>query len=305
MKAKLCNLTVLILILVTGVAGCTTSARSPTPTQAAAPQASPTNNPNSAIVLDMVERLNAGDVEGSLSYFAEDALVYFVGMLPTGLEIYRGIEQIRPIWEDCVDNHFKWEVEIESADGDIVSTQAKTWHDFTRQLEVAPNEFIDVYEVIDGKITTYGSTINEESLAKFKPALAEVLPPSQTSTPSSETPASEVTVTISDSTCAYNGPMTLQSGEVKVIAEIQDQDREEYGITFFTLDPDKDIVDLMASTTRPGPPPWSSMIFIKALDPNENQTYTFSVKEGQIYLVCWSKPPDMAIGAAGPFEVVP
>jgi ketosteroid isomerase-like protein len=305
MKAKLCYLTVVMLILVLGVAGCTSAGSLPTPTQTAAPQAIPTNNPNSALVLDMVERLNAGDVDGSLSYFAEDAIVYFVGMPPAGLEIYRGKEQIRPIWEDCVDNHFKWEVEIESSYGDIVTTDAKTWHDFTRQLEVTPNEFIDVYEVKDHKIAIYGSTITEKALAKFKPALAEVMPPSPTSTPSSEPPATEVTVTISDGTCAYNGPMTLQAGDVKVIAEIQDQDKKEFGVTFFTLDPDKDIMDLMASTTRPGPPPWSKMIFFKVLGPNENQTYTFSVTEGKIYLVCWSKPPDLAIGAAGPIEVVP
>ena len=226
MKAKLYYLTVVMLILVLGVTGCTSAASLPTPTQTAAPQATPTNNPNSALVLDMVERLNAGDVEGSLSYFAEDALVYFVGMPPAGLEIYRGKEQIQPIWEDCVDNHFKWEVEIESAYGDIVTTQAKTWHDFTRQLEVAPNEFIDVYEVKDGKIATYGSTITEEALAKFKPALAEVMPPSQTPNPLSETPATEVIVTISDSTCAYNGPMTLQAGEVNVIMDVKDHDKK-------------------------------------------------------------------------------
>jgi hypothetical protein len=35
---------------------------------------------------------------------------------------------------------------------------------FTRQLGVAPTEFIDVPEVKDGKITTYGSTITEQAL---------------------------------------------------------------------------------------------------------------------------------------------
>jgi hypothetical protein len=38
----------------------------------------------------MIERLNAGDVEGSLAYFADDAVVYFMGFPPTGIEVYKG-----------------------------------------------------------------------------------------------------------------------------------------------------------------------------------------------------------------------
>jgi hypothetical protein len=41
------------------------------------------------------------------------------------------------------------------------------------------------------------------------------------------------------------------------------------------------------------------------LGPGKSATYTFTVEQGPVYLVCFSKPPDIAIGNAGPFTVVP
>jgi hypothetical protein len=76
-------------------------------------------------------------------------------MPPTGVEIYRGKEGIRPIWEECIGSHFKMEVEIVSVTGDVVNARSKTWHDFTRQLGVAPNEFVETYVVKDGKIPLF------------------------------------------------------------------------------------------------------------------------------------------------------
>jgi ketosteroid isomerase-like protein len=290
MKTRLIHIIILFTILMLNTAVCT----------ACKDRLSPEET-----VLKMVERMNAGDVEGSLAYFADDAIIYFAGMPPAGIEIYRGKEQIRPVWKDSVDNHFKWEVEVVSADKQIVTTRAKTWHDFTRQLEVAPNEYSDVYKVKNGKITVYDSVITQESLAKFKPALAKVMPASPAPAISSETPVSEVTVTISDGTCGYNGPMTLKAGKMTVNVNARDRDNEKYGVTFFTLNADKDIVDLMASTIQPYPPSWANMVFNKELGANENQTGSFTAAEGLLYLVCWSSPPDIAIGSAGPFQVVP
>ncbi len=154
MKTLLKDLAVFLLILVLGVTGCAAPAIQPPPTQPPAPEAIDVAavNPLSDVVLKMVERLNAGDLEGSLDYFADDFVTYFVGMPPTGMEIYRGKEGIRPIWEECIGSHFKMDVEIVSVVGDVVNARSKTWHDFTRQLGVAPNEFVETYVVKDGKI---------------------------------------------------------------------------------------------------------------------------------------------------------
>jgi hypothetical protein len=252
----------------------------------------------------MVERLNAGDVEGSLAYFADDAVAYLIGLPLTGIEVYAGKEQIRSLWEDSVSNHFQWEIKIRSAPRDEVYVQARTWHDFTRDVGVAPLEYNDVYAVQFGKIATYASWITEESLARFRPALAEVMPSEPTAPPSSESPVSEMTVTIAGGTCSTNSPMTLQAGEVKVALEVKDRDRETYAVSLWNLDEGKDLLDLMAATDeiQPG---WADELLWKEAGRNSVSAFTVTIEQGPVYLVCWATPPDLAIGNAGPFTVVP
>jgi hypothetical protein len=310
MKTLLKDLAVFLLILVLGVTGCAAPATQspptqPPPTQPPVPEVTEEAvvDPLAEVVLKMAERMNAGDLEGSLGYFADDSVTYFVGMPPTGMEIYRGKEGIRPVWEECIGSHFKMEVEIVSIVGDVVNARSKTWHDFTRQLGVAPNEFIETYVIKDGKIALYSSVLTEEALAKFKPALAAVMPPEPTAAPSTDTPVSEINVIISEDTCSYEGSMILQAGAIKVNVDGTGEDKKAYGLTFFTLDAGKDIVDLMAGTPLPSPPSWSKMLTLWEVGPGTSETNTLTVAEGPLYLVCWSKPPDLAVGNVGPFEV--
>ena len=90
MKTRLSNLIPLILILILGISGCAAPASPPAPSQPPPTpipptKLSPTENPRSAVVLDMVKHLNDGDAEGSLAYFADNAMIYFIGMPPTGV----------------------------------------------------------------------------------------------------------------------------------------------------------------------------------------------------------------------------
>ncbi len=309
MKNQWNKILVVWLSLILGFAnGCAGTDSQPAPTQTAPAiptPTSPADDPAAVVVLDMVKHLNDGDFEGSLSYFADDARVYFVGMPPTGMDIYQGMQALRAVWEDCANNHFKWEVEITSSAGGIVTAQTKTWHDFTRQLGVAPNEFEDVYVVEDGKITAYTSVLTEDSLAKFKPALAAVMPTAEAATPSAEDPAESLTLTLLDGTCSYNGPLILKAGDIELTWAVKDNNRQLYGLTIFTLDPGKDGVDLMAASMNPTPPAWSKLFFYKEQAPDTTKTYTFTAEQGAIYLVCWSKPPDVPVGIIGPFEVRP
>jgi hypothetical protein len=192
----------------------------------------------------------------------------------------------------------------------VVYAESKTWLDFTRELGVAPNSWHELFVVEDGKITLYVSTITEEALARFKPVIFEAIPGLATAVQppaaSDETPVSELTITIANGTCAYDGPLTLQAGELTVGVDVQDQDWDKYAVSFFTLEEGKDLIDLMASTYNPGPPSWSRMVFLKELGPNESQTYPgFWVQEGLLYMICWAGSPDIAIGNAGPFVVKP
>ncbi len=314
MKTKLIIL-IIVLISTLSLVGCNAPATQPPNTQAhqetpippaeiTASQVASQSQSNSKVVLNMVDTLNNGDVEGSLAYFADDAVVYLMGFPPTGMEVYHGREQIGSLWQDSVDNHFKWEAEVLSAPGDIVNIRAKTWHDFTNQLGVAPLEYMDVYELKDGKIVTYGSWLTEESLDRFKPAFFAVVPPEPTVTPSSSPPVSEMMVTITGGTCSTNDPIVLQVGEVTVTLNVEDQDNDMYALTMFNLEPGKDILDLMVSTAGE-PPSWADFLLYEELGPGQSETYTFTLEQGPVYMICWSKPPDLPIGNAMPIPVVP
>jgi len=314
MKIKFYTLIMILIIAFVGItsAGCATQATpdAPTPTPTPLPPApEAATDPDSATVTEMISSVNAGDFAGAAELFTDDALIYLVGMPPTGMEIYQGKEQFQTFLEECcTGQNFVWEVTPERVEEGVVFAEAKTWMDFTRELGVAPNSFHEVFVVKDGKIFIYYSTMTEEALANFKPVLFEAIPelatfvqpPAETD----ETPGSEITVSITNNTCAYDGPMSLQAGELIVNVDVQKGSFEKYAVTLFTLEEGKDLIDLMASTYNAGPPSWSDTVFMKELMPGESQTFEgLYVKAGLLYMVCWAGPPDMPIGNAGPFVV--
>lgn len=301
MKTLASRVTVVLVILAFVTTGCSGKAIQPTSVPTSPPATEPTQRTASEIIEEMVARMNAGDVEGSLAYFADDATAYIIGLPPTGMEVYAGKEQIRTLWQDSVANHFQWETEVTSAGDDIVNVKAKTWHDFTRQLGVAPLEYIDVYEVKDGKIITYATTITAEALARFMPAFEEVVPAEEPD-PSTEPPTSEMKITIAGGTCTIDNSGPLQAGEIKVTLNIQDQNKELYALTIFNLNAEKNILDLMASTVGM-PPSWADILLMEEQNPSTNNTYTIEIEKGPAYVICWSQPPDLPIGNAGPIEV--
>ena len=226
MRTQFKLLTVMLLIVLLSVAGCTSSTNQPVPTPETAevttemptsPSTSsgqavseptavpePTVDPAAAIVLNMIERANAEDYAGAAELVADDMMAYFIGMPPTGMEIYRGKDQFQTfLVECCTGANFEWEVIPERIEDGVVYAESKTWMDFTRQLGVAPNNWHEIFVVEDGKITLYVSMITEEALANFKPALAAVMPELfEVALPEGETPVSEVTFTIADGSCA-------------------------------------------------------------------------------------------------------
>jgi hypothetical protein len=55
----------------------------------------------------------------------------------------------------------------------------------------------------------------------------------------------------------------------------------------FNLNPDKDFLDLMASTSGM-PPSWADMLLFQELEPGMSQTYTLKVEKDPVYMICWS-----------------
>lgn len=296
------NFFILVVVLsVLLLAGCTALAAAPAPTAEPTPPPPPTTAPISAAVVGYAERLSAGDLQGTLAFFDDNARMYLFGLPPTGTELYDGKEQIKAMLEENIANHFKMEVEVLDVDEDVVTARTTTWHDFTREIGVAPLEAIAVYVIKDGKITTEAWHVSAESLAKIKSALGEMPPepPAQ-----AETPVSEIKVTIAGGTCTYEGPLALQAGPVAVTLDVQDQDRDSYLLLFVTLDPGKEFTDLMAATIG-DQPSWAHIVALpNEKKPGESTHFNVRMREGPVYGICMSEPPELAIGAIGPFTIV-
>jgi ketosteroid isomerase-like protein len=124
-----------------------------------------------SVVKAASELLSAGDLEGCLALWADDGTFQLEG-LPSGPETYKGKEQLRSEFKDEIANHIEIQVEVLKVEGDTVTTRTTTWHDFTRQIGVAPLEATEVYVIKNGQIASATWTISPESLTKVQAALA-------------------------------------------------------------------------------------------------------------------------------------
>lgn len=115
------------------------------------------------VITAMADALSAGDVEATMVLFTDDAIVS---------ESCFGREQVRLFMEELIANNFKIQIEILEVLGDIAVTRSKTWHDKSRQLGIAPLEYIEIYPIQDGKIKGFVDILTDESVAKLKAAMA-------------------------------------------------------------------------------------------------------------------------------------
>ncbi len=307
-----------ILLVVIGVvlalAACVAPMAAPTPTSSPVPPPTPTPLPEptspplapAEVITRAAAALSAGDLEGGMAYWADDAIWYIFGLPPNGSEIIRGKEAIRAELENEIAAHLTWEIDPQSVVGNVVTSHDTTWLDFTRQIGVAPVQATGQYLVEDGKIATYAWTIDPESLVKLKAALTE-LPAEPAAEPEATAPApapvSELTVTIADGTCSMAEPVVLRDGEVQLTVDVQDDNRKGYAVVFLTLNEGKDFTDLMAASTG-SPPSWAFVQHYEEVDPASAKTYTIRASAGRpLYGICFSRPPDQPIGNLGPIAV--
>lgn len=316
--------TQLSLVVVIGIAlaltSCAAPPAAPTPTTApsptltATPLPTPTQPPHTPaeIVTAMAARFSAGDLEGGMAYWADNAIWYMFGLPPNGSDILRGKQAIHTEFTTELEDHLTWNVDVQSVVDNVVTTRDTTWLDFTRQIGVAPVQGTGQYLVEDGKISTYAWTIAPESLVKLKAALAAMAaeqPPAEPeatleATAPASAPVSALTVTIADGVCSTEQPIVLKAGDVQLTVDVRDQNRDGYAVVFLTLDEGHDFMDLMAASTG-YPPPWAHALHYKEIEPATSKTYEVTVSEGPLYGICFSKPPDHPIGNLGPFEVRP
>ena len=323
-----------VISVVLALAACVAPVAAPTPTPSPVPPPTPTPLPEptslplapAEVVTRAAAAFSAGDLEGGMAYWADDAIWYIFGLPPNGSEIIRGKEAIRAELENEIAAHLTWEIDPQSVVGNVVTSHDTTWLDFTRQIGVAPVQATGQYLVEDGKIATYAWTIDPESLVKLKAALAE-LPAEPAAEPATEpaaepeaepaaepaaepeatapapAPVSELTVTIADGACSIEQPVALKAGGVQLTVDVQDENRDGYAVVFLTLNEGKDFTDLMAASTG-SPPSWAFVQHYEEVDPASAKTYTIRASAGRpLYGICFSRPPDQPIGNLGPIAV--
>ena len=125
------------------------------------------------VVIISLKAFDRGDLEGSLAYWADDAVVRLIGAPPGERDTYHGKEEVYAWFQSLSAQHFKMKEELIQAEGDTLTVKALSWSDRTRQLGVAPLEATEVYVVRNGKIASLTWTITPQSEAKLRAAVSQ------------------------------------------------------------------------------------------------------------------------------------
>jgi len=324
---------IVFLVLVIGVIGCTPQATPLSPTSTSAPPTptstpplppvcqslatqdpSPELNPKD-VVSGMVLALNGGDVATAMSYFAEDARGYVIGVPPNSLKSMSGKEEVCRFLVGYANNNVEWELtnlfSINAFGGSDVISNSNIGFDDYGELGIASLQFNEKFLVHDGKITEYEAWLVKSSLAQLREVLPEITFTNPDTSP--EIPGSEVTMVISNHTCNYEGPTAWQSGYIDFTIKVLDHKDVKTGLFIVNLHDGFDVFDL-AVVLIGERPSWVS--YSNIFEPDYYDTSTKqqlipaeqrsdSTEGGERYLVCVGGDRGWVIGLFGPFEVIP
>jgi hypothetical protein len=122
-------------------------------------------------VVGEVVSFNAGDVEGVLFHWAENATVTLVGA-PFGIRhSYRGREQIHGWFRCLIAKHTQVHVKVVKVAGHIVTTRTETRSDWIREFGMTSLVTTETYVVHEGKITCLTVSISSRSRISLQSAL--------------------------------------------------------------------------------------------------------------------------------------
>jgi ketosteroid isomerase-like protein len=113
--------------------------------------------------------LNQGDIDGALSYLADDVTVSLSPPGPDGDGTYQGKEEVRGWYETIVAAKGSGTMSDCQADGDTYTCVSTFADEGLKSIGVDSVEGSWVAIVKDGRIQSYIFTISPESLAKFPP----------------------------------------------------------------------------------------------------------------------------------------
>lgn len=106
-------------------------------------------------------------LDAALAWFADDAVVSLSGLSPGQPDTFRGKAEIRAWWEALAEQGFNLQLDVRAVDGDRVTTETRTWMDWSRHAGIAPLIATEVYEVRDGKIVSETWRLSPESQAQL------------------------------------------------------------------------------------------------------------------------------------------
>ena len=124
-----------------------------------------------SIVNAWLAALNAGDIDGALSYVADDAVVTIVPLQPGTSGVFTGKEEIRGWYRTIVGEHGVTTLSDCHVDGETVTCVNTYAADSITAmgLDSLVAEWVAVLR--DGKFQSYSWTITEESLAELMAAM--------------------------------------------------------------------------------------------------------------------------------------
>lgn len=121
-----------------------------------------------AVVMAIIDPLNAGDMDALMAYWTDDAVMEVVHLDTT----YTGAGEVRGLFEELAAQNFEMYIdEVLKVEGDTVTTSTSMGTDDTRALGVSIVS-TQVYTVQDGKIKSLTCSWSEESLAALQTAMA-------------------------------------------------------------------------------------------------------------------------------------
>jgi ketosteroid isomerase-like protein len=124
-----------------------------------------------SIVNAWVAALNAGDIDGALSYVADDAVATIVPPQPGTSGVFTGKEEIRGWYEIIVGEHGVTTLSDCQVEGETVTCVNTYATDSITALGLDSLVAEWVAVVRDGKLQSYSWTITEESLAELMAAM--------------------------------------------------------------------------------------------------------------------------------------
>jgi len=128
---------------------------------------------SSAVVEGFIKAMNAGDVEASLAFLTDDAVIQFVPPpIPEDDGVFTGKEEIRGWYENVARNNGHSELSNVQINGDAVTAQLSYSDDGLKQmgLDSIDNEWM--VTVKGGLIQGYQVTMTDASFEKLMAALA-------------------------------------------------------------------------------------------------------------------------------------